>query len=74
MGEEVTTDLGEVLQNIVLKVAKIFDILELMLKSFRCLRKGGWTTVLCPWRGLLRERLGLVLLVGRWLRQLAFIY
>ena len=71
MGEEVTTDLGEVLQNIVLKVAKIFDILVLMLKSFRCLRKGGWTTAWCPWRGLLRDRLGLVLLVGRWARQLS---
>ena len=42
-----------------------------MLKSFRCLRRGGWTTAWCPWRGLLRDRLGLVLLVGRWLRQLS---
>ena len=29
MGEEVTTDLGEVLQKIVLKVAEIFEILLL---------------------------------------------
>ena len=29
MGEEVTTDLGEVLQKIVVKVAQIFEILVL---------------------------------------------
>ena len=66
MGEEVTTDLGEVLQKIVVKVAEIFGILVLFkdVQTFEVLEKRRVDHCLVSMEGLAEGQAGARLACG----------